>query len=124
MRRRTLVPTAREFREVLAARWRAEAELARLVLPELGGEELLEEAELAAEQGESVAAFLERLGPKGRGPYLPRVVARVFGPQRALELEARRPVLVASWELPREHPAHEGTDWYVLEPDGSLTARE
>jgi hypothetical protein len=33
-------------------------------------------------------------------------------------------VQVASWELPREHPAHEGTRWYVLEPDGSLTALE
>jgi hypothetical protein len=118
MRRRTLAPTAGEFREQLAARLRAEAALARLVLPELGGQQLLEAAEQAAGQGESVAAFIERLGPKG--PYLPRVLARVFGPQRAARIKAGKAVEVASWELPREHPAYGGTRWYTLEPDGLL----
>jgi hypothetical protein len=122
MRRRALAPTAREFRSRLAARLRAEAGLARLVLPDVGGEELLEAAERAAGEGESVAAFLERLGP--RGPYLPRVIGRVFGPQRAARIEAGEAVPVASWELPSEHPAHSGAGWYTLEPDGSLTELE
>lgn len=122
MRRRTQRFPAGELRSWLAARLRAEAGLARLVLPELGGQQLLEAAEVAAGQGESVAAFIEGLGPKG--PYLPRVLARAFGPQRAARIEAGEAVLVASWELPSDHPAHSGAGWYTLEPDGSLTELE
>lgn len=40
---------------------------------------------------------------------------------RAARIEAGEAVRVASWELPSEHPAHSGTRWHTLEPDGSLT---
>lgn len=40
---------------------------------------------------------------------------------RASRIEAGEAVRVASWELPREHPAYAGTGWYVLKRDGSLS---
>jgi hypothetical protein len=41
---------------------------------------------------------------------------------RAARIEAGEAVLVASWELPHEHPAYSsGTSWYTLERGGSLT---
>jgi len=43
---------------------------------------------------------------------------------RAAPLEAGEAVRVASWELPREHPAAGGICWYVVERDGSLTVAE
>jgi hypothetical protein len=43
---------------------------------------------------------------------------------RAARIEAGEAVRVASWELPSSNPAHSGTHWYTLEPDGSLTERE
>ena len=70
-------------------------------------------AEVAARLRARAAEWEERLGPEGEDSR--------FGLDRAERLEAGEPVLVYSWELPREHPAYSGSRSYVLEPDGSLT---
>jgi hypothetical protein len=75
-------------------------------------------AQVAAIIGARSTDYRRRAGDEGSPP------ASWLDLPRAARIEAGEPVRVASWELPRGHPAYSGTGSYTLEPDGSLTALE
>jgi hypothetical protein len=75
-------------------------------------------ADVAARIRERCRDYWRRSGHEGAPP------ASWLDLPRAARIEAGEPVRVASWELPREHPAYGGTRWYTLEPDGTLTKLE
>lgn len=105
--------TSRRAQRAARARWERPRRMRRR-MPEPAAGDL--RAEVAARIRERYGDLWRRQGGAGDPP------ASWVG--RAAQLEAGEPVRVASWELPREHPAAGGTCWYTLEPDGSLTALE